>query len=105
VIPLIGFRQLFSEGKQGEIEKAIFEEEKIKPLNFKIKKMPTISAPGTLRTILVPIIGFNYLQKNHKQLGIDKINVEFFFTLHKGSYATTLLREFMKPKDLIKAGF
>ncbi len=27
------------------------------------------------------------------------------FTLLRGAYATVLLREIMKPKDLIKAGF
>ena len=27
------------------------------------------------------------------------------FTLNRGSYATVVLREFMKPQDLIQAGY
>jgi len=31
--------------------------------------------------------------------------VTFEFTLAKGLYATMVLREFMKPRDVIAAGF
>jgi tRNA(Glu) U13 pseudouridine synthase TruD len=35
----------------------------------------------------------------------SKQEMQLNFTLHRGSYATVLMREFMKPLDLIKAGF
>ena len=35
----------------------------------------------------------------------DETIVEFRFMLHKGSYATVVLREFMKPEDPASSGF
>jgi tRNA(Glu) U13 pseudouridine synthase TruD len=31
--------------------------------------------------------------------------IELSFTLKKGSYATVVLREFMKPENLVASGF
>ncbi|UCE44083.1 MAG: tRNA pseudouridine(13) synthase TruD, partial [Candidatus Bathyarchaeota archaeon] len=104
-IPLIGFEQEPSDGVQGEIERETLEAENLNSEEFKIPCMPEISAPGLLRTIQAPII-------NHskEELPEDSTNpftraLKLGFTLHRGSYATILLREYMKPADLIEAGF
>ncbi len=103
-IPLIGFRQGPSKGDQGEIERKILEEEGISPEDFLIKAMPEASAPGGLRKILASILDL-HVEEETDPSGLSNLNVRLKFTLHKSSYATVLLREFMKPKDLIKAGF
>ena len=104
-IPLIGFKQPPSQGVQGEIEREILEIEKVNPQNFYVSFMPEVSAPGKLRTILVPTINLSAEKVSRDSTNPSKRKVRLDFTLHRGSYATVLLREFMKPLDLIKAGF
>lgn len=103
--PLIGFKQPPSEGIQGEIEREILKIENVAPKDFYISPMPEISALGRLRTFSVPIIDFSVEEIFKDLANPSKRNVRLSFTLHRGSYATVLLREFMKPKNLIKAGF
>jgi len=102
-IPLIGFKQQPSSGAQGEIEQKILEKENLAPQGFHISLLPKMSVTGGLRAIITPIKAFTYnLSNNHN---FPKHKVTLSFTLHKGSYATVLLREVMKPDNLIKAGF
>jgi len=103
-MPLIGFRQPPSDGIQGEIEKDVLEEEKIEADDFQIQKMPEASARGVLRRALAPVLELN-TEYREPTVDQDGSSVEFVFTLHKGSYATVLLREFMKPDNLVRAGF
>jgi len=104
-IPLVGFKQCPSEGVQGEIEKEIFENENVNPQDFQISFMPEVSAPGMLRTILAPATNLSVEKASGDSANPSKSKTRLGFTLHRGSYATVLLREFMKPRDLIKAGF
>lgn len=104
-IPLIGFKQPPSQGVQGEIEREILEIEKARPQNFYVSFMPEVSAPGELRTILAPTIDLSAEEVSRDSANPSKRKARLDFTLHRGSYATVLLREFMKPLDLIKAGF
>jgi len=104
-IPLIGFKQPPSQGVQGEIEREILEIEKANPQNFYVSSMPEVSAPGALRTILAPTINLSFKEVSRDSANPSKRKVRLDFTLHRGSYATVVLREFMKPLDLIKAGF
>jgi len=104
-IPLLGFKRKPSEGIQGEIEQEIIEIENVSPRNFYVPLMPEISAPGRLRAILAPVIKLSVEQPAKDLLNPSKREVELKFTLHRGSYATVLLREFMKPRNLIEAGF
>jgi len=103
-IPLVGPKQPVSDGLQGELEKEVLEEEGACPNDFRIDKMPEASAAGGLRTTLAKILDLNITVKDEQAEG-NGLCANFSFTLHKDSYATVLLREFMKPKDLIKAGF
>jgi len=99
-LPIIGFGQKLSGGIQGEIEREILEQEDIQPQDFKMKKMPECSVSGGLRRALAPIMNLRF--KTDLDNGTI---VRFRFTLHKGSYATVVLREFMKPEDPISSGF
>jgi tRNA pseudouridine13 synthase len=102
-IPLIGFKQGTSSGVQGEIEKEILEDEGVKPEDFRLEKMLEASAAGRLRTTLSPVLSLNIATREIPDIG--EVNVDFSFTLHRGSYASIVLREFMKPRFPAKAGF
>ncbi|MEM3666311.1 MAG: tRNA pseudouridine(13) synthase TruD [Candidatus Bathyarchaeia archaeon] len=104
-IPMVGFKQHTSQGIQGEIEKQILDEEGIAPEDFKIKEMPEISARGGLRTAITPLNNFEVNQILDDDAFPSKRKVELSFMLHRGSYATILLRELMKPINPIRAGF
>ena len=104
-VPLIGPDQPPSKGIQGEIEQEILESENVTPEKFQLSFMPEATAEGRVRAILNPVR--NLLQE---EISEDKENagrqmMKLGFTLNRGSYATVLLREFMKPRDLINAGF
>lgn len=104
-LPQIGYRQFVSAGEQGENEKQILEKEDIAPQNFKVSAMPEIDSSGSLRTALTPLIGLNTEKPVQDDANPDKKMVSLSFTLRKGSYATIILREFMKPRNPVKAGF
>jgi len=103
--PLVGTKQPPSKGVQGEIEQEILEAENVTPEKFNIPFMPEATAQGRVRAVLNPV--WNLLQE---EISEDKENpgnqmMKLGFTLNRGSYATVLLREFMKPQDLIEAGY
>jgi tRNA pseudouridine13 synthase len=104
-LPLIGYQQTVSTGKQGEIEKRILEEEEIQLDNFRIPLMPEISSKGKLRTALTPLRDFKMDESNEDEANLGKRKNNMSFALMKGSYATVPLREFMKPENPIEAGF
>ena len=103
--PLVGTKQPPSKGVQGEIEQEILEAENVTPEKFNIPFMPEATAQGRVRAVLNPV--WNLVQE---EIAEDKENpgnqmMKLGFTLNRGSYATVLLREFMKPQDLIEAGY
>lgn len=104
-IPLAGFRQRLSEGVQGEIEKQILDEEGITLENFKVKGMSELSLKGGLRTALTPLKDFRIEETSKDPANPQKNMVRLSFTLHRGSYATVFLREIMKTRNPVKAGF
>ena len=104
-LPLVGFKQSISAGMQGEIEKEILEAEGVKPNDFRVPQMPKISAPGGLRAVLASINRLSVEKPARDQANRLKRQVKIGFMLPRSSYATVLLREFMKPRNLVKAGF
>ncbi|MCW4027312.1 MAG: tRNA pseudouridine(13) synthase TruD, partial [Candidatus Bathyarchaeota archaeon] len=99
-IPIIGPRQPTSGGVQGRIEEKILAEENMRPEDFHIPQMPKTSSQGSLRLVLTPMIGLQVREPLKDQLNPNRIMIELGFTLRRGSYATVLLREFMKPISL-----
>lgn len=91
-VALPGYDGLESEGYQREIEETILGEAGVSPSDFRILDLPKLSSSGTRRAMRCP------LDKLDVTLASDSqgtyVEIEFF--LPKGSYATSLLREFMK---------
>lgn len=103
--PLIGPNQLRSKGVQGEIEQEILEAENVIPDQFKIPFMPEATAKGKMRAILNPVWNLVQEEISEDEENEEKQKMKLGFTLNRGSYATVVLREFMKPIDLIAAGY
>jgi len=104
-LPLIGYKQSVSVGEQGEIEKQILQKERVTFQDFKVPTMQEISSYGGLRPALTPLMGLNMEKPRKDDANLAEKMVKLGFTLRKGSYATIILREFMKPPNPIKAGF
>ncbi len=77
----------------------------MKPNDFRVPQMPKISAPGRLRAVLASINSLSIEKPTRDQANRSKRQIRIGFMLPRGSYATVLLREFMKPRNLVKAGF
>jgi len=103
--PLVGPDMPPSKGVQGEIELKILETENVTPEKFRIPFMPEATAEGRVREILNPVWNLVQEEISEDKENAGKYMMKLGFTLNRGSYATVLLREFMKPRDLINAGF
>ena len=94
--PLIGYDTIIASGIPGEIEKTIFEKTKlnISDFNFENEKNKNIhkfSSRGTRKEILLVV------EPTFSIVGDDNnFFVNMKFELPKGSYATTILREYIK---------
>jgi len=96
---LIGSDSTFSNGVIGDIEKKIISKEKIEPRDFIIPDMPFLSSHGSRRAVLGFVKNLEYSFVEDSMDGNKKMFI-IKFGLDKGSYATCLLREFMKADDI-----
>lgn len=103
--PLVGLKQHMSRGVQGEIEKQILEKENIASEDFKIDAMSEVTAKGELRTAITPLNRFSSIEIARDSTDSAKQMAGLSLMLYRGSYATILLRELMKTRNPIKAGF
>jgi tRNA pseudouridine13 synthase len=101
-LPLIGTKQRLSQGVMGQIERQILEEECVETENFRVDAIPEVNGRGGLRAVVAPVKSFK-VQRVSACAANRKADLSFM--LLRGSYATTLLREIMKPSDPLKAGF
>lgn len=92
-------------GRFETITKGLLEEDGVSAKDFYIKEMQELSQQGGFRQAPLWCRDFSWRQDNGN--GDDNYNSGrvVSFKLPKGSYATTLLRELIKPDDPIKAGF
>jgi len=104
-LPLVGIKQLLSQGVMGQIEKQVLEAEGVRTENFRIDAIPEISGRGELRTVTAPIKNFKLRDISATADNPKENQAELEFMLLRGSYATVLLREIMKPRNPISAGF
>jgi tRNA pseudouridine13 synthase len=102
-MPIFGAKQRLSEGAVGELEKRILEEEGADARGFGVPEMPEVNAKGELRAAVCPLKNFAAGTVLPDADGAFQAALEF--NLLRGAYATVLLREIMKPTDLIAAGF
>ncbi len=91
-IPLVGYSYSKKNRFDYQISK-ILEDEQIHAKDFFSKTMQEVSDEGGFRQATIKCENFS----------VSEPTVSF--TLSRGSYATILLREIMKPQDPIKAGF
>jgi tRNA pseudouridine13 synthase len=87
--PLVGTDTELSEGEQGEIEHEVLDETDIAPDDFDLPG--EFNSTGTWRSILV-----------RTDLSIEREPLTFSFSLPNGSYATVLMREYLKtdPREM-----
>jgi tRNA pseudouridine13 synthase len=104
-LPLVGVKQNLSQGVMGQIEKQVLEEESAESENFRVDAVREMSKRGRLRPIITPIINFKLLDVLNSAVNPKAHRADLKFMLLRGSYATVLLREIMKPTDPIQAGF
>ncbi|SRR5581483_11440858 len=94
-IRMAGYTLQPGKGRFENITKTILQEEGVQAKDFNIKEMQELSHQGGFRQALLWCMDFSHQQ--------DPLTVSF--KLPKGSYATTLLRELVKPEDPIRSGF
>jgi tRNA pseudouridine13 synthase len=94
-VRMAGYTFQPGKGRFEEITKELLFQEDVAPRDFYIKEMQELSQQGGFRQAPLWCRDFAWTK--------NPLNVTF--KLPKGSYATTLLRELMKPYDPIKAGF
>lgn len=96
---VIGYETDFGAGVEGEIERKVLEAEDMVLNDFHIEEISKMSSKGTRRPILVPVkLNTEEVTDDDMNPGRKKVKLSFF--LPKGSYATVVLREYMKNKPL-----
>ena len=111
--PLPGTEIKTCEGKSGDIEKQVIDNMGLTDMDWNVEAIPRLSTRGTRRSL---VTSFNELSVDNVPLADDESMgerwktgpnensrwhpegacIRFRFTLASGSYATTLLREFMR---------
>ncbi len=87
--PLPGYNSEPTGGEAGKIERDVFEEESLELQSFRIPNYPELSSSGTIRAISGRITDFTIPEQNTAA-----------FSLGKGMYATSVIREFVKDSRL-----
>ena len=91
---LVGYSFQAGKGRFESTSQEILKEEGLTPKDFYIRDMQELSAKGGFRQSVLWCKEF-----------IHSGSLHVSFKLPKGSYATTLLREIMKPNSPIESGF
>lgn len=94
-VRMAGYTFQAGKGRFETITKKLMEEEGVVASDFYIKEMQELSQQG----------GFRQAPLWCRDFAIVGNPLRVSFKLPKGSYATTLLRELIKPEDPIAAGF
>ena len=95
-IPLIGYDSTLPEDRPGDLVKKVLRDEEIDPGMFRLRSIPEISSRGTPRPILLRISDLEILEIGRDEYSENATKLTVSFSLPKGSYATVVLREFMK---------
>ena len=104
-VPLVGYGQGVGQGVQGDVERAILEEEGVAPRDFRVGCLPDLSSRGELRAIVAPVKDFSFSVGDDDRAEGSRRRVSFGFSLYRGVYATVVLREIMKSSRPVEAGF
>ncbi|USZ72983.1 tRNA pseudouridine(13) synthase TruD [Natronosalvus halobius] len=85
--PLVGTETTLADGEPGEIERRVLAEQDLEPSDFELPG--EFNSTGTRRAILV-----------RTPFAVDADPLTFSFSLPKGSYATVVMREYLKSDPL-----
>ncbi len=84
--PLFGHKTMLASGQSGILEEAVLDKEKLSLTDFKLGR--GLAMTGERRALRVPLTSFS--------VTAEEQDVILEFSLPKGSYATSLLREIIK---------
>ncbi len=101
-LPLFGFRQKLSGGEMGQLEQQVLVQEGTSEASLKPNELTIAGGKGGLRTAVAPIRDFK-LQNVWAE--DDRATAKLSFMLYRGSYATVVLREIIKPTNPVAMGF
>ncbi|SNR54039.1 tRNA pseudouridine(13) synthase TruD [Halorubrum vacuolatum] len=87
--PLVGTETTLADGEPGEIEREVLEDAGIEPADFELPD--EFGSTGTRRAILL---------RTDLEATVEDGDPRFAFALPSGSYATVVLREFLKSGPL-----
>ncbi|MCU0799453.1 MAG: tRNA pseudouridine(13) synthase TruD [Candidatus Thermoplasmatota archaeon] len=98
---IIGRDPIYAKGEMGEIERSIISSEDLIAEDFDIFEIEKISSNGIRREILAPVFDLKWRVQSDKEtvmdnMPIERTMLELKFTLFRGSYATSFLRELIK---------
>ncbi len=96
--PLPGYITEFASGIPGEIEQEVLRELNVPLEGFNVEKISEMSSKGMRREVLLKVEPKFEVANDELNPGKSKAILEFM--LPKGSYATTVLREYMKVDPL-----
>jgi tRNA pseudouridine13 synthase len=97
-LPIVGFKQKLSQGAMGQIESKVLAQEGVESGNVWNNELTRVGGKGGLRALVTPVL-------NYKLTKIGDGATTSSFMLHRGCYATIVLREFIKPPNPLTAGF
>ncbi len=97
-LPIVGQKQKLSGGVMGEVETEILQSEGMADHVRWLNELSRAGGKGGLRTAAAPVRDFKLIEASAD-------SVKMSFMLLRGCYATVLLREILKPKDPVSAGF
>ncbi len=87
--PLFGYKSTLAQGQAGVIEQALLDHEGISLESFRLSK--GLSMEGERRPLRVPL--------TETEVHTEGEDLIIAFALPRGSYATSVLREVMKPAE------
>jgi tRNA(Glu) U13 pseudouridine synthase TruD len=78
----------------GEIVTRVLDKMQVAPAQFRIPQLPVLSSRGTFRPVLVKPEGLQSSVIEDE----PTVSARLTFNLPKSSYASVVLREFIKPR-------
>lgn len=99
-IPLIGYDSTLPTNQPGELVEKILREEELNPNMFRLQSIPEMSSRGMVHLALLGISDLKVMDIDKDEYSENALKLTISFSLPKGSYATIVLREFMKTDPI-----